>query len=90
MLAMPRLIELPARTRARELVESIAKDHGYLGEDVLSQMSDDVRRQVEEALLKKDEMIGSSVMTYEVTVQATLRISKLTRDPLEQVGQESL
>ena len=68
MLVMPRLIESRAHTRARELVESIAKDHGYLGEDVLSQMSDDVRRQVEEALLKKDEMIGSSVMTYEMTV----------------------
>lgn len=63
MLAMPRLIESPDRTRARGLVESIAKDHGYLGEDVLSQISDDIRRQVEEALLKKDEIIGSSVMT---------------------------
>ena len=90
MLAMPRLIELPAPTSARELVESIAKDHGYLGEDVLSQIPDDARRRVEEALLKKDEMIGSSVITYEVTTQATLRISELTCDSLEQVGQESL
>ena len=87
---MPPLIESLTRTEARELVESIAKSHGYLGEDVLSQMSDNIRRQVEEALLKKDEMIGSSVMTYEMTVQATLRIPELTRDPLEQVGQESL
>jgi len=87
---MSHIVESLARTRARELVESIAKDHGYLGEDVLSQMSDDVRRKVEEALLKKDEIIGSSVMTYEMTVQATLRILELTRDPLEQAGQESL
>ncbi|OCL02139.1 hypothetical protein AOQ84DRAFT_424260 [Glonium stellatum] len=55
--------ESGARKRARKLVESIAKDHGYLSEDVLSRMPDDVRLQVEEAMLKKDEMIGSSVMT---------------------------
>jgi hypothetical protein len=67
---MSRLLESPARARARELVESIAKDHGYLGEDVMIQMSDDVRRKVEEAMRKKDEMIGSSVMTYEMTTQA--------------------
>lgn len=67
---MPRLPESPARRRARELVESIAKDHGYLGEDVLSKMSHDVRRKVEEAMLKKDEMIGSSVLTYVMTTQA--------------------
>jgi hypothetical protein len=35
-------------------------------------------------------MIGSSVMTYEMTVQAILRISELMRDPLEQASQESL
>ncbi|RDH24776.1 hypothetical protein M747DRAFT_252824 [Aspergillus niger ATCC 13496] len=51
------------RERARKLVEGISKRHGYLGEDVLSQMSDEVRRQVEEAMLRKDEMIGSSVVT---------------------------
>ncbi|THC92944.1 hypothetical protein EYZ11_007587 [Aspergillus tanneri] len=51
------------RDRARELVRSIAKDHGYLGEDVYAQMSPEVRREVEEAMLKKDEMIGSSVIT---------------------------
>ncbi|RDK42854.1 hypothetical protein M752DRAFT_275955 [Aspergillus phoenicis ATCC 13157] len=51
------------RERARKLVEGISKGHGYLGEDILSQMSDEVRRQVEEAMLRKDEMIGSSVVT---------------------------
>jgi len=65
MLAMSRITESLARTRARGLVESIANDHGYLGEDVLSQMPDDARRKVEKALAKKDEIIGSSVMTYE-------------------------
>ncbi|KAL4784029.1 hypothetical protein BJX76DRAFT_348158 [Aspergillus varians] len=48
---------------ARALVKQIADQHGHLGEEVLNQMSPGVRRQVEEALLKKDEMIGSSVIT---------------------------
>ncbi|GKZ34319.1 hypothetical protein AbraIFM66950_004548 [Aspergillus brasiliensis] len=52
-----------ARQRARKLVQGISEKHGYLGEDVLSQMSPSVRRQVEEAMLRKDEMIGSSVVT---------------------------
>ncbi|KAL4899989.1 hypothetical protein BDW74DRAFT_171075 [Aspergillus multicolor] len=49
--------------RARQLVKAIAKKHGHLGEEILSQMSAEVRREVEEALLRKDEMIGSSVIT---------------------------
>ncbi|KAL4796623.1 hypothetical protein BDV19DRAFT_398235 [Aspergillus venezuelensis] len=48
---------------ARELVEQIADQHGHLGEDVLSQMTPKVRKQVEKALLMKDGMIGSSVVT---------------------------
>lgn len=52
------------RTRARELVEGIAKSHGYLGEDVLNRMSSDVRQKVEEAMLAKDKMLGASVITY--------------------------
>jgi hypothetical protein len=53
------------RNSARQLVESIAKEHGYIDEDTLSQMKPDIRRKVEEAMWKKDEMIGSSVITYE-------------------------
>ncbi|EAW19928.1 uncharacterized protein NFIA_095480 [Aspergillus fischeri NRRL 181] len=48
---------------ARALVKQISKQHGYLGEEVLSRMDPDVRREVEEAMLKKDAMIGSSVIT---------------------------
>ncbi|KAF7179749.1 hypothetical protein CNMCM7691_008799 [Aspergillus felis] len=48
---------------AHALVKQISKQHGYLGEEVLSQMVPDVRREVEEALLMKDAMIGSSVIT---------------------------
>src|SRR4051794_21861578 len=52
-----------SQTRARELVSQIAKDHGYLGEEVYARMDDDMRREVQEAFLKKDEMIGSTVIT---------------------------
>ncbi|KAK0642855.1 histidine kinase-like ATPase, partial [Cercophora newfieldiana] len=48
---------------AKELVTRIAKDHGHLGEEVYQRMDPDTRREVEEALLKKDQIIGSSVIT---------------------------
>lgn len=54
-------------TMARDLVREIAKDRGYLGEDQLAAIgaiNPDLRREVEEALLRKDEMIGSAVLTY--------------------------
>lgn len=54
-----------ARNRARELVEEITRSHGFLDETTLSRMEPGVRRKVEEAMLRKDEMIGSSVITYE-------------------------
>ncbi|KAK0610737.1 hypothetical protein B0T14DRAFT_487161 [Immersiella caudata] len=49
--------------RARELVSRIATDHGHLGEEVYQRMDPETRRKVEEAFLKKDLMIGSSVIT---------------------------
>lgn len=52
-----------SRQRAKQLVQDIAKEHGYLGEDFLRTMGPDHRRVVEEALLRKDEMIGFSVKT---------------------------
>ncbi|KAK3315550.1 hypothetical protein B0H66DRAFT_628718 [Apodospora peruviana] len=51
------------KARAKKLVESIAKDHGHLGEHVYAKMDAETRREVEEAFLKKDEIIGSSVIT---------------------------
>ncbi|KAB8229009.1 uncharacterized protein BDW43DRAFT_289566 [Aspergillus alliaceus] len=65
------------RESARRLVEEIAKDHGYLDETVLGTMPAEVRRKVEEAMLKKDEMIGSSVITY-ATISLTVCFSNLT------------
>ncbi len=55
---------MASKAQAKELVERIAKDHGHLGEAVYARMDADTRRQVEEALLKKDEIIGSSVLTF--------------------------
>ena len=54
-----------ARDRARELVKEITRGHGFLDESTYARMNPDVRREVEEAMLRKDEMIGSSVITYE-------------------------
>lgn len=55
---------MESRESARQLVRSIARGRGYLSEEILGQMDQDTRREVEEAMLKKDEMIGSSVLTY--------------------------
>jgi hypothetical protein len=60
---MPPLPESLGRANARQLVKSIAEQHGFLGEDVLCQMTPEARRKVESAMLKKDELIGSSVIT---------------------------
>ena len=53
-----------SRGSAKALVEQIAKDHWYLGEEKLLQIpSPELRREIEEAFLKKDLMIGSTVIT---------------------------
>lgn len=57
-------MDIPGNPQAaRDLVRQISKEHGYLGEEVLQRMEPDTRRTVEEALLSKDLMIGSSVIT---------------------------
>jgi hypothetical protein len=54
---------MAGRARAKELVEKIADDHGFLDEDVLSQMPAAIRLRVENAMSKKDRLIASSVTT---------------------------
>lgn len=50
--------------KARGVVERIAREHGHVGDGILSTISDaDARRLVAEALKKKDIKIGSSVVT---------------------------
>ena len=52
--------------RARELVNQIVQKNGFVRESSLDTMSQEVRREVEQALLAKDKKIGSSVLTYDV------------------------
>ncbi|KAK3985427.1 hypothetical protein QBC44DRAFT_384907 [Cladorrhinum sp. PSN332] len=52
-----------AVTRAQALVAKIADDHGYLGEEAYVGMDAEKRRKFQEAFLKKDRLIGSSVIT---------------------------
>ncbi|KAI9038751.1 uncharacterized protein KD926_010486 [Aspergillus affinis] len=54
---------MASHTSARDLVRRIAKGHGHLGEKTLQRMDPETRREVEEAMLKKDELIGSTVIT---------------------------
>lgn len=49
--------------KAKALVEQIADDHGYLPEEILDTMTDKTRKKVVDAMLKKDRIIGSSVVT---------------------------
>lgn len=60
-MAIPR-----SQASARELVRKITRDHGFVSPDRLQQLetfSPELRREVEEALLTKDRLIGSSVLT---------------------------
>ena len=60
---LPKMAIPRDRQSAKELVQQIAKDHGYLGEEKLRRIEPDLRREIEEAFLKKDLMIGSTVIT---------------------------
>lgn len=64
MPEMQQPIRASERKAARELVESIAADHGYISEDVYKEMSERARQKVQEALKKKDEKIATSIITY--------------------------
>ena len=51
------------RSEARELVENIARGHGYISPETLAAIEPGVRRLVEEALRNKDDRIASAVLT---------------------------
>ena len=54
------------RERARQLVADITNEHGFVSEgswERLGQLDPELRRKFEVAMLRKDEMIGSSVIT---------------------------
>jgi hypothetical protein len=52
-----------SKDKAKALVRNFADDHGYLSEEVLNTMSDATREKVIDVMLKKDRLIGSSVVT---------------------------
>jgi hypothetical protein len=54
-----------ARARARALVEKICDKHGYIPQEVLDRIHDTDREVVVRAMQRKDDMIGSSIMTYD-------------------------
>lgn len=62
---MPENMAGPSYTpaQARQIVDQIVRDAGYVRESSLGTMSPEVRREVEEALLAKDRRIGASVLT---------------------------
>lgn len=43
-------------------MEKITKEHGHLSDEKLQDLEPDLRREIQEAFLKKDLMIGSSVI----------------------------
>jgi hypothetical protein len=55
------------RDSARQVIKEIVREHGFVQESTLklidSLVSQEARREVEEALLAKDIKIGSSVLT---------------------------
>ncbi|OCK73843.1 hypothetical protein K432DRAFT_364328 [Lepidopterella palustris CBS 459.81] len=51
------------RALAREAVEKIAGNRGYISEDDLAQMPSEVRQRVIQAMFNKDQIIASSVVT---------------------------
>ncbi|KAI1467613.1 uncharacterized protein F4812DRAFT_471586 [Daldinia caldariorum] len=52
-----------SKEAARRLVQNIAKEHGYLGEEVYATMSPEIRRTVQEAFLNAYKLIGATVLT---------------------------
>lgn len=53
-----------SRATARQLVEDIGRSHGYIRQEVLDRMPEADRREVQAAMLMKDQLIASSVTTY--------------------------
>lgn len=64
---------MATRHEARQAVKDIARKYGVLDEDVLKQMEPDVRRQVEEAFLAKDQLVAHSIKTFVLTSLRRMR-----------------
>ncbi|KAK8038632.1 hypothetical protein PG993_007043 [Apiospora rasikravindrae] len=64
------------RQSAKDLVESISKEHGHLSDEKLKDLRPELRREIQEAFLKKDLMIGSSTSDAEYRLSKNLYTSK--------------
>ena len=53
-----------SRAEAKKLVGDIARNHGYLSEEELMEFPPELRRKVQDISIKKDLMIGSTVITF--------------------------
>ncbi|CAH0052480.1 unnamed protein product [Clonostachys solani] len=62
-MAAPAAAAVADRAQARELVDEIAVNHGYLPPHVVDLIPDEIRATVLHALQKKDNMIAASVST---------------------------
>ncbi|KAK3367905.1 hypothetical protein B0H63DRAFT_489977 [Podospora didyma] len=54
---------MSGRAFAHGLVDEIGKKHGFIRQEILDRMSEEDRREVEYAMLMKDQLIASSVTT---------------------------
>jgi hypothetical protein len=52
------------RQRARDVVREIVESHGDLEEEDLAQLSSPIRSKILKRFRIKDEMIGSTIITY--------------------------
>jgi hypothetical protein len=64
---------MSGRARARVLVEKICEEHGYIPQELLDRLSEADRDVVVQAMRTKDNLIASSVTTYDRHMKSTLR-----------------
>lgn len=53
---------------ARNLVQEISRSHGYLDPEKFQRIDPDLRSEFEGAFLRKDNLIGSTVITYDCSL----------------------
>jgi hypothetical protein len=57
---------MSGRARERSLVKAICEEHGHIPQEVLDRIQDNADREtIVQALQTKDNLIGSSAITYD-------------------------
>jgi hypothetical protein len=83
----------PEVAQARQLVNKINEEKGFLSEEDLDEIGPrghELRRKIEEALLRKDEIIGAGVLTYVLTTSSCTLTSEERGDTNRDHGYTSL